>query len=1295
MDFKSTKMVRCMNTLHPAFIRIGLFLSLFTGNLPGRGQAPANTLGSVTISSPTAAALGKFGDIPVGYHTGVPNIQVPFYTVEAGPLKLPIGLSYHGSGLKVMEPAGWVGAGWALDAGGVITRTVNGQPDEAGTAGPQQYGHYSQNGYNSYLYNTGSQDWQGFANGVKDGEPDLFFFNFGGYSGKFYFRDDRTPVLVPQQDLQIIPSYSGGRSIDYFTVVTPDGTKYIFGNSPNVTSGATPIETTNCYTQSGGAMTSPPTSSWYLNQVLSADNAFAINLSYQAENYGYYTLALFPIDGFNRLGPDGINSYSLAKNIMQGVRLSQISFPNGTVNFLPGAVRTDLCDNVQNLPEGPNTSATSLGTIEIHDGTGFCRNYGFHYSYFTASNTALPTTLTLGNTYSTDLQRLRLDSVNQSSCDASLQVPPYKFTYYNGTVPRRLSFGVDHWGYYNGADANTGMIPTIYVDGTATPGANRDAAFPAMMAGMLTRIDYPTGGYNSFDFESNSGLVAQTYTSYNVLAGIQLAGPIFHQQNNTYSDSQPCTSNGNQPVTLKIQTNCNYSGTVTIKDANNNPYFQLPFSNTSGTPGTDAVTTWTYPYGGPFNQFMPAGNYTVSVALNNGNQAPVGGVYVQLTQPISVTNYVETTLGGLRIKKITAADGLTSNDIVTNYSYATPGGTTTAVLYSVPTYAMRIRNDLIASVGYWSTTSGYQTTILDVNGCPGVGDYYLSPGTLRPMASVQGAPIGYQMVTVSQPGNGSSVYNYYTANNGYSSFLNLQAVNSVTSGSCDPSTPNYPPAPLPFDSKRGELYSEQHYDDNGKLLKDVYYYPVFDESPVLPTPAFIVKTRATSAGTMYLGTQYSLNTVKKVSMTTVEDDYGSTGGILTVQKKTYYGSQFHNQPTMTVTSTSQGDTLWNTMRYAADFRLPSCDAISDCSTEYNSTCSSCTATYNTTRSGCSGSSSCLTSAYLSYMQCNTNARTSYVNCRNVNYMSVSNSFGSCHLSAEVGADALLKPVLMLQDHYMNPVVETSAFRGSMLKQSSYVAYSANSTPANFPYPAKTQAIDLQAPSSAFTPAAVSGSSISTDSRYQDETTYSFASGNPLQVTGRNGSPTSYIWDYANNKPVAKAVNATVDQIAYTSFEADGNGSWSIASGLRDNTLAATGAISYNLANGPISRSGLNTGSSYVVSYWTKTGLADSVSGTTSKLQGKTINGWTYYEHTVKGVSSVIVSGTGNIDELRLYPSTAQMTTYTYNPGIGISSQCDVGNRITYYFYDPLGRLHYVKDQDGNIVKTIDYHYMGQ
>ena len=206
-------------------------------------------------------------------------------------------------------------------------------------------------------------------------------------------------------------------------------------------------------------------------------------------------------------------------------------------------------------------------------------------------------------------------------------------------------------------------------------------------------------------------------------------------------------------------------------------------------------------------------------------------------------------------------------------------------------------------------------------------------------------------------------------------------------------------------------------------------------------------------------------------------------------------------------------------------------------------------------------------------------------------------------------------------------------------------------------------------------------------------------GKPLLVK-INHQFKAYVYDYSDLYPIAEVVNSDTfpignPWIAATSFEADGSGNWNIPSSQRDNTGGITGVRSYNLINGACSRSGLNSSNTYIVSYWSKTGNSYSVSGSTGVKQGKTINGWTCFEHTVTGVASVSVSGSGSVDELRLYPSMAQMTTYTYNPLIGITSQCDVANRITYYEYDGLGRLKDIKDQDGNVIKTYEYHYKQQ
>jgi YD repeat-containing protein len=194
---------------------------------------------------------------------------------------------------------------------------------------------------------------------------------------------------------------------------------------------------------------------------------------------------------------------------------------------------------------------------------------------------------------------------------------------------------------------------------------------------------------------------------------------------------------------------------------------------------------------------------------------------------------------------------------------------------------------------------------------------------------------------------------------------------------------------------------------------------------------------------------------------------------------------------------------------------------------------------------------------------------------------------------------------------------------------------------------------------------------------------------------------SYIWDYDHSNAVAQVKNASQADIAYTSFEADGHGNWSFAGSATSDTTSPTGNKCYNIGQtgGSITKSGLTASTFYIVSYWIKGSSPLTISGTVSgyPLKGKTINGWTYYEHKITGQASITVSGSGTIyiDELRLYPSNAQMVTYTYTPLIGVSSQCDADNRITYYRYDPFGRLNVVLDQDHNIIKTVHYHYTGE
>ena len=79
--------------------------------------------------NPDVAAVMKHVITPVNEYAGIPNIGIPLCTVQEDNINLPISLNYHSGGIQVSEESGNVGLGWSCNSGGMITRVVNGYPD--------------------------------------------------------------------------------------------------------------------------------------------------------------------------------------------------------------------------------------------------------------------------------------------------------------------------------------------------------------------------------------------------------------------------------------------------------------------------------------------------------------------------------------------------------------------------------------------------------------------------------------------------------------------------------------------------------------------------------------------------------------------------------------------------------------------------------------------------------------------------------------------------------------------------------------------------------------------------------------------------------------------------------------------------------------------------------------------------------------------------------------------------------------------------------------------------------------
>lgn len=513
---------------------ICFFYLVFTGNISLFGQINVGTFGKVSIASPNAAALQKYGEIPVNFHTGIPNISIPIYTLKQGSIQVPIQLSYHASGIKVSENSSWVGTGWSLIAGGAITRTVKDKPDEKQVESMQQlYGHFSDYGISSYILNSDAN-----TDVSIDKEPDIFSFNFNGYSGKFVFDDSRKPLLIPEQDFKIEYKYSGGlwnnapgigsalgKNIESFIITVPDGTRYFFGIPPTNETGiyCDPIEVVSTYTSSNGLNMGKVISSWYLYRVVSSNGTDEITFKYKRDKYAFFTYPSYIYANQS----SNTTPYTPVKNLMAGVVLSKISSKSESIDFIPGNTREDLSrwlhPSDESISDNVNTSSPTLGAIKIFNANNVCfKNFNFSFDYFVDNNTPA---LSYFNWIFTDKKRLKLISLQESNGDQSLSLPPYQFNYHDELVPRKLSFGLDHWGYINGANSNSMLFPEIFNNSGSMNASlgisinNRHSSWPSMRAGTLNQIVYPTGGTTDFEFEPNKALINSIET---IVGGLRI-----------------------------------------------------------------------------------------------------------------------------------------------------------------------------------------------------------------------------------------------------------------------------------------------------------------------------------------------------------------------------------------------------------------------------------------------------------------------------------------------------------------------------------------------------------------------------------------------------------------------------------------------------------------------------------------------------------------------------------------------------------------------------------------------------
>lgn len=1170
-------------------------------------------LKQVIPPSPNASSLGKYGEWPVSLYTGLPSINIPLYTLQAGSVSLPVSLSYHSSGIKVGEIASWVGLGWSLNAGGVISRSVRGWPDEDPLDGyfvkRQLYSNQNDLCSMPLNYQQAKVHKVGAAKGTSDAEQDVYSFSALGQSFKFFFKADGTIVPVPYSNVKITTNFGPNVTVPEnvsWTVRMEDGTKLIFGGNGYMEMNTNPPFDLG--------YTNMPTS-WMLKQIITTDGdqidfTYTTSLVVQDIEHNQkdqVKYLLQTINGGNYPCPQYIGNDPV-KNKAKRSSVTQLS-----INTIESSlVRIDFGLNTSSRLDLKNGKYLTSLKVYSKTETKYILQYNFNYTYSSCATSVEDWSGIAEADKDFYRKRLKLSSIIQVGQGTSAN-STWTFNYNNTLLPSRRSFAQDHWGFYNGKTSNTTLLPKYFYPlppwvlqsygnaGFNPPdhpaGANREGDGIYSKAEILENIIYPTGGKTTFYFEPNTISENKELFQDANTGNVQL---------NLNANSNPFTTVNETTFTITKAQNVMLSLSYYINPELVQEHLHLNvFANVYkqgtttivGSLGNSGISSFSDTK--RFNMLDP-GTYVLQIKTNvtqgdmAGNDILTGEAYLSYEQSLG-TQAVQTNVGGLRVSRISSNDNIGTQTIDKYYTYENP----------FVIHPMDIQKLYFTQTGEVSCTPG-SGEVCEFN------VVVRNASTQYSLGSVAGGGVGYGRVTVTSNTNG-------TQGKSVTEFSN-ESDQGLSEADLYP----YPPTNS-MDHRRGLVLNEKQYKTGNILLKEVNNSYQFDiKTQIACFKAAFTKTLpATSEDPTNFCATFSCQdidgdcniqkvcyntTSEQVKMlsctTTLYDDNGQNP--LNTVVNNYYDSPNNTQPIRIETSDSKGNIIKSISRGPLE------KADINSATQLTSTASAAIDT-------------------------------------------------------------------MLARNILSPVLQQEQYKAGVLQSRSLTNYknwtSTILQPENIELQIKNNPREVRVQFTGYD-----------------------ASGNLIQQKKTNDITHSYIWDYLKNFPVAECTGADSANTAYTSFESDGKGYWSFSGTATTDATSPTGKKAYTLnGSNNITRTGLNSATTYIVSYWTKNSSAFSITGTISgyPLQGRTVNGWNYFEHKITGQTQVSIGGSGMIDEVRLYPDKTLMTTYTYDPLIGMTSQCDANNRISYYEYDAFNRLSLVRDQDKKAVKKICYNYAGQ
>ncbi|MEO1054317.1 MAG: hypothetical protein AAFX87_27010 [Bacteroidota bacterium] len=1145
---------------------------------------------NVIPPAPEAVSLGKFIDMPVNAYTGLPKIDIPLYELKSYELNLPVSISYHASGLKLEEIVSNVGAGWTLNAGGVVSRTIRGLHDEhhLGYLSTSPIGHYDVSNFfdvssipnTSFIVDNvqqsnvagdfqcpdpqiGSTEYLNVlhaSRGYMDLEPDMFFFTLpDGQSGKFLFDRDENMQFIPKQYTNISYQDGGEGKFTTWRIIGKDGRKYFFDLSESTTAANTCGVDSPVIDEETGAplprMEVSAPSTWKLTRIESPSGADWIEFDYEVETLRY-TQGVSVTDYQRISGFLGDQQGSACANItsVRGLRLTTIRAKAGySVSFVYNDDRQDL--------EG----GAELDEVQVYFEGDLIKKHRLSHSYASG-----------GSDY--DERYLMLNSIQEYG-QSNDNIPPYTFQYFS-SMPffSRSSASVDHWGYYNGA-ANFLKAPAMIYQGRFYDGANREANLSGSRQGVLRRITYPTGGTTEFDYELHDYSNLPLQGRYEYVFGTQTLAEIEFDITSNVNIDYSATEN------FSISESAEVFIRYVLPNASNGGIGATNYGNLTG-PGVNQDFLVSGTSNGTLQSLSP-GSYTLTGVFDpseftwdHTNPLADQQFKIEVIKINKAEDLVENGSlkgGGLRIKKITQNG---ANSFVRSYAYTKASSTVSSgKLMTYPIYAYEI---------------DFENARMDASGTgclkEGSGTFLARTSTSNvPLGVTQGSHVGYDLVTehhgaLDQIG---AVFNGYTV---YKFSNTPDQLNSPGSNSYNPIVPN-----KSYYYKNGLLLEKTDYDNDGNTVQKVINNYIYTGNELIGHGLKI--SEAKSSGCYYCPNRiFSFNTfsqpTEKIELDNSVTQVYNTNDNGFLETTVSYTYNSFDQVTQTVTNTSRDNrSLYTKIGYLG----------------------------------------------LNGRQTTERERYSYYS-----------------------ADGLA-PFHLVKGQKV-------VFEGIITND--WTVY-------------RPKEIHLATDMNTSAP------------EYEKRLTYHKYDdlGNILSFAKEGEPKNAFVWNYNNMLPTAQAVNATADDIAYCSFEdgpSSGNWSYSGTGSAVVASTAVTGEHVFQNASGSFNKGNLNTAQGYWITLWAKGGGSISIAGETFPLNST----WQLISKRVSGASTVNVAvSNATLDELRLFPEGAQMTTYTYDVVHGgITSMMDPNGIVTSYEYDNMHRLKYVRDHEGNILKKNEYRY---